>query len=213
MLFLGVSLEITRCRSISASSSSLLGGGHITRKNVSMSLRSALRAQTADCHAAVDTLFGSFNLSRTQDYKAFLRAHARAVPSVEHALEEAGINSLLPDWPERRRAHLLAADIRELDDRLPVPLPRPALRCEAAVWGAAYVLEGSKLGGALLAKAVPDHLPSSYLSPQGPKGAMRLFMDRLDASKVDDPGAAVAAARDVFDLFLKAGQVELEAVT
>ncbi len=41
---------------------------------------------------------------------------------------------------------------------------------------------------------------------------MRLFMDRLDASKVDDPDAAVAAARDVFDLFLKAGQVELEAV-
>ncbi|MGO7899536.1 biliverdin-producing heme oxygenase [Rhizobium ruizarguesonis] len=171
-----------------------------------MSLRSALRAQTADCHAAVDTLFGSFNLSRTQDYKAFLRAHARVVPSVEHALEKGGIGRLLPDWPERRRAHRLAADIRELDDRLPILLPQPILRCEA------YVLEGSKLGGALLAKAVPDHLPSSYLSPQGPKGAMRLFVDRLDASKVDDPGAAVAAARGVFDLFLKAGQVELEAV-
>ncbi|TBZ13370.1 biliverdin-producing heme oxygenase [Rhizobium leguminosarum] len=177
-----------------------------------MSLRSALRAQTADCHAAVDALFGSFNLSRAQDYKAFLRAHARVVPSVEHALEEAGIARLLPDWPERRRAHLLAADIRELGDRLPAPLPQPTLHCEAAVWGAAYVLEGSKLGGALLAKAVPDHLPSSYLTPQGQKGAMRLFMDRLDASKVDDPGAAVTAARNVFDLFLKAGQLTLETV-
>ncbi|TCA86800.1 biliverdin-producing heme oxygenase [Rhizobium leguminosarum bv. viciae] len=174
-----------------------------------MSLRSALRAQTADCHGAVDTLFGSFNLSRIQDYKAFLRAHARVVPSVEHALENGGIGRLLPDWPDRRRAHLLAVDILELDDRLPILLPQPVLRCEAAVWGAAYVLEGSKLGGALLAKAVPDHLPSSYLSP---KGAMRLFMDRLDASKVEDPNAAVAAARDVFKLFLKAGQAELEAV-
>ncbi|MBY5334462.1 biliverdin-producing heme oxygenase [Rhizobium leguminosarum] len=177
-----------------------------------MSLHSALRAQTADCHAAVDTLFGRFNLSRIQDYQAFLRAHARVVPSVEHALEEAGIARLLPDWPERRRVHRLAADIRELGDRLPAPLPQPALRCEAAVWGAAYVLEGSKLGGALLAKTVPDHLPSSYLSPQGPKSAMRLFMDRLDASKMDDPGVAVAAARDVFDLFLKAGHLTLEAV-
>ena len=212
MLFLGVSLEITRYRSISAHSPSVVGGRHITRKNVSMSLRSALRAQTADCHAAVDTLFGSFNLSRTPDYKAFLRAHARVVPAIEHALENGGIGRLLPDWPDRRRAHLLAADIRELDDRLPVLLPQPVLRCEAAVWGAAYVLEGSKLGGALLAKAVPDHLPSSYLKPQGPKGAMRLFMDRLDASKVDDPSLAAAAARDVFELFLKAGQVELEAV-
>ncbi|MBB4290906.1 heme oxygenase [Rhizobium leguminosarum] len=178
-----------------------------------MSLRSALRTHTADCHAAVDTLFGSFNLSRIQDYKAFLRAHARVVPSVEQALEEAGIARLLPDWLERRRAHLLAADIRELDDRLPVPVPQPALRCDAAVWGAAYVLEGSKLGGALLARAVPDHLPSSYLSPQGPKGAMRLFMDRLDGSNVGDPAAAIAAARDVFELFLKAGQLTLEAVS
>ncbi|MGO7957552.1 biliverdin-producing heme oxygenase [Rhizobium leguminosarum] len=177
-----------------------------------MSLRSALRAQTADCHAAVDTFFGSFNLSRIQDYRAFLRAHARVVPAIEHALENGGIGRLLPDWPERRRAHLLAADIRELDDRLPVLLPQPSLRSEAAVWGAAYVLEGSKLGGALLAKAVPDYLPHSYLSPQGPKGAMRLFMDRLDASTVDDPSLAAAAARDVFELFLKAGQVELEAV-
>lgn len=119
---------------------------------------------------------------------------------------------MLPDWPDRRRAHLLAADIRELDDRLPVLLPQLALLSEAAIWGAAYVLEGSKLGGLLLAKAVPDHLPNSYLSLQGPKGAMRLFMDRLDATKVEDPDAAVAAARDVFDLFLKAGQAELEAV-
>lgn len=212
MLFLGVSLEITRYRSISAKSPSVVGGRHITRKNVSMSLRSALRVQTADCHAAVDTLFGSFNLSRTHDYKAFLRAHARVVPAIEHALENGGIGRLLPDWPERRRAHLLAADIRELDDRLPVLLPQPALRSEAAVWGAAYVLEGSKLGGALLAKVVPDYLPNSYLSPQGPKGAMRLFKDRLDASNVEDPNAAVAAARDVFKLFLKAGQAELEAV-
>jgi heme oxygenase len=139
-----------------------------------------------------------------------LRAHARVVPSVEHALEKGGFGRLLPDWPERRRAHLLAADILELDDRLPVLLPQPVLRCEAAVWGAAYVLEGSKLGGALLAKAVPDHLPSSYLNPQGPKGAMRLFMDRLDASKVDDPGVAVTSACNVFDLFLKAGQLTLE---
>ncbi|MBY3224516.1 biliverdin-producing heme oxygenase [Rhizobium laguerreae] len=177
-----------------------------------MSLRSALRDQTADCHAAVDTLFGSFNLSLTQDYKAFLRAHARVVPSVEDALENGGIGRLLPDWPDRRRAHLLAADILKLDDRLPVLFSRPVLRCEAAIWGAAYVLEGSKLGGALLVKAVPDHLPSSYLNPQGPKGAMRLFMDCLDASKVDDPGVAVAAARNVFDLFLKAGQLTLETV-
>ena len=177
-----------------------------------MSLRSVLRAQTADCHAEVDKLFGTFDLSRKEQYRIFLRAHARIIPAAENALEEAGVIRLLPDWPERRRAQLLFADIGELGDRLPERLPQPALHGEAAVWGALYVLEGSKLGGALLAKSVPDPLPSSYLTPQGPKGAIKVFMDRLDASDVADPAAAVSAARALFDLFLKAGQLELEAV-
>lgn len=181
-----------------------------------MSLRSALRAQTADCHAEVDKLFGTFDLSITGQYRAFLRAHARVVPAAENALEDAGIVRLLPDWPERKRTQQLFADIRELGDRLPELLPPPALHGEAALWGALYVLEGSKLGGAVLARSVlarsvPDHLPSRYLSPQAPKGAMRTFMDRLDASGVDD-SAAISAARGIFDLFLKAGQLELEAV-
>ncbi|MBX4938769.1 biliverdin-producing heme oxygenase [Rhizobium binae] len=177
-----------------------------------MSLRSVLRAQTADCHAQVDKLFGTFDLSRKEQYKTFLRAHARIIPAAENALEEAGVVRLLPDWPERRRAQLLFADIGELGDRLPELFPPPAFHGEAALWGAVYVLEGSKLGGALLAKSVPDRLPSRYLTPQGERGAIRIFMDRLDASGVDDPAAAVSAARALFDLFLKAGELELEAV-
>ncbi|ARM89629.1 heme oxygenase-like protein [Rhizobium sp. CIAT894] len=177
-----------------------------------MSLRSVLRAQTADCHAEVDKLFGTFDLSNREQYKTFLRAHARVVPAAEDALEEAGIARLLPDWWGRRRAHLLLADLRELGDPLPPCLAPPALQSQPALWGALYVLEGSKLGGALLAKSVPGHLPSSYLTPQAPKGAMRIFMDRLDADDGDDPDAAVSAARSVFDLFLEAGQLELEAI-
>ncbi|MFS8145075.1 biliverdin-producing heme oxygenase [Rhizobium sp. BR 249] len=176
-----------------------------------MSLRSVLRAQTADCHAEVDKLFGTFDLSIPGQYRTFLRAHARVVPAAENALEDAGIIRLLPDWPERKRTQLLFADIHELGDRLPELLPPPALHGEAALWGALYVLEGSKLGGAVLTRSVPDHLPSRYLTPQAPKGAMRTFMDRLDASGVDD-SAAISAARGIFDLFLKAGQLELEAV-
>ncbi|MBX4910645.1 MULTISPECIES: biliverdin-producing heme oxygenase [Rhizobium] len=177
-----------------------------------MSLRSVLRAETADCHAKVDKLFGIFDLSSREQYRTFLRAHARIIPAAEHALEEAGVVRLLPDWPERRRAQLLFADIGELGDRLPKRLPPPPLQGDAALWGALYVLEGSKLGGAMLARSVPDHLPSSYLTPQGSKGATRVFMDRLDASSVDVPAATISAARMLFELFLRAGQLELEAV-
>ncbi|KEC74286.1 heme oxygenase [Rhizobium leguminosarum bv. phaseoli CCGM1] len=197
-----------------ASSRSLINGiiCHITQNTVRMSLRSVLRAQTADCHAEVDKLFGRFDLSNREQYRTFLRTHARIVPAAEYAIEHAGIRRLLPDWPDRRRAPLLFADIRALGDQMPALLPPPALGCEAALWGALYVLEGSKLGGALLAKSVPDHLPRSYLAPQGPKGAIRAFMERLDASDVGDPAIAVSAARNVFELFLKAAQLELEAV-
>ncbi|WP_064695469.1 biliverdin-producing heme oxygenase [Rhizobium aegyptiacum] len=177
-----------------------------------MSLRSVLRAQTVDCHTKVDKLFGAFDLSSKEQYRTFLRTHARIIPATENALEAAGVIRLLPDWPERRRAQLLFADIGELGDRLPEQLPPPALHGDAALWGALYVLEGSKLGGALLARSVPDHLPSRYLTPHGAKGAIRIFMDRLDASGIDDPSAAVSAARTLFDLFLKAGQLALETV-
>lgn len=175
-----------------------------------MSLRSALRAQTSDCHAEVDEIFGRFDLADPASYKAFLSAHARAVPAVELALEEAGIASLLPDWTERRRRELLMEDLAALDVAPPPLLSQPIFSNEAELWGAAYVLEGSKLGGAMLAKSVSPALPSSYLTPRGPKGGMKLFMDSLDAADLADPDGAVASARAVFALFQQAALLERE---
>lgn len=175
-----------------------------------MPLRSALRAQTSDCHAAVDDIFARFDLSNPRDYTAFLSAHARVLPSVEAALEQAGIADLLPDWADRRRNDLLASDLAELGVEMPPPLPVPDLQGEAQLWGTIYVLEGSKLGGAMLARAVPAHLPSLYLTPQGPKGSMKAFMDSLDAAVIGDPAEAVEAARAVFLLFQRAAETELE---
>jgi heme oxygenase len=174
-----------------------------------MSLRTALRAGTSDCHADVDEIFGRFDLAREADYKAFLSAHARAVPAVETALESAGIERLIPDWKERRRRDLLLDDLASMDAALPPSLDAPGMRDDAALLGAVYVLEGSKLGGAMLAKSVGEGLPSAYLSPFGPKGGMKAFMDMLEASGADE-AAAVEAARAVFALFHKAAAMELE---
>lgn len=174
-----------------------------------MSLRNALRAGTSDCHADVDEIFGRFDLAKPEDYRAFLSAHARAVPAVEAALEKAGIERLLPDWLERRRRDLLLGDLKAMDGLVPPSLPEPEFAGDASLWGAVYVLEGSKLGGAMLAKAVPSGLPSAYLSPFGPRGGMKAFMDRLDEAGTD-PDEAVAAARAAFALFRKAAEMELE---
>ncbi|KQV83719.1 biliverdin-producing heme oxygenase [Rhizobium sp. Root1220] len=175
-----------------------------------MPLRSALRAETSNSHAAVDAIFGRFDLADPLRYRSFLSAHARIVPGVEAALERAGIDALVPDWPDRRRRALLMADLADLDVEMPPQLPAPALSEEAHLWGAAYVLEGSKLGGAMLARQVPSTLPSRYLTPNGARGSARSFMDRLDNAALPDPTAAVDAARAVFALFREAAAIELE---
>ncbi|QFY60944.1 biliverdin-producing heme oxygenase [Rhizobium grahamii] len=177
-----------------------------------MSLRSALRAQTSDCHAEVDTIFGRFDLSDPPQYSLFLSAHARIVPVVEMALEHAGIIELLPDWPERRRRELLTADLADLGVKPPPLLEGFIVQQEAELWGAAYVLEGSKLGGAMLAKSVTAGLPARYLTPNGPRGSIKVFMDRLDEAAIADPETAISAARDVFALFRRAAEIELELV-
>jgi heme oxygenase len=159
----------------------------------------------------VDKVFAHFKLSDKAQYGAFLSAHARVLPAAEEALEAGGIASLLPDWNERRRRHLLMEDLQTLHLPRPSSLSPAPLTSASALWGAVYVLEGSKLGGAMLAKAVPAEFPSRYLSPNGEKGGMKLFMDSLDRAEGIDVDAATSAARAVFELFYRAAELELEA--
>jgi heme oxygenase len=175
-----------------------------------MSLRNALRTGTSDCHVVVDDLFGRFDLSDRGRYSAFLLAHARVIPAVEHALARSDIASLLPDWADRRRSDMLTADLSALGLVSRPPLGVADFSSQDELWGAAYVLEGSKLGGAILARLVPDTLPSAYLSHQGPKGAMKAFMERLGDAHIIDEDRAIAAARSIFDHFRRAAELELE---
>lgn len=175
-----------------------------------MTLRNALRAGTGEYHNVVDGLFGRFDIADRRQYAAFLLGHARVLPAVEQALEQGGVERLIPDWADRRRADMLRADLCALERAMPPLPPFSPLSTTDALWGAAYVLEGSKLGGAVLAKRVPTGFPSTYLSFQGPKGAMKAFMDRLDANSTVDHERAIAAARGVFAAFRAAAELELE---
>ena len=171
--------------------------------------RAALRAGTAADHERLDTLFGDFRLDDPNDYRAFLKAHAMALTAAEQALDAAGFADRLADWPRRKRGEAIAADLAAIGEPAPAPLPAPALDTPAAQWGAAYVIEGSRLGGALLARSVPDDQPKSYLGSAQPPGSWRKFLENIDKALTlpQDIADATESARAMFGLFEQAGKM------
>lgn len=175
-------------------------------------VRQALRAATGGSHARVDAAFSGFDLSDRAGYGRFLGAQAAAHLAVEAALEASGVEAVLPDWPRRRRADLLRGDLAALG--LPAP-PVEALAGfdgPAAVLGAVYVLEGSRLGGALLRRSVPAELPCAFLGASDP-AAWRGLLAQLDAQVTsgNDVERATNAALRVFTLFELSGKRFLKA--
>lgn len=164
--------------------------------------RARLRAATAEDHARVDACFARFDVARPDDYRRFLRAQARAYLPVEAAVDCAEAARLVPDWAERRRAAALRQDLADLAIAPPGFERYPLDATPAALLGTIYVLEGSRLGGHLLARRVAEHFPRRFISGSD-QGRWRRFVALLDAT-LTSPQAfdeAIAAARRVFGQF------------
>ncbi len=171
------------------------------------SARNLLRTATTPDHQRVDDAFAGFDLSSRDGYRAFLIAQAQPLMTVEAAIEAFDPVAFLPDWPERRRAPLIAADLADLAAPMPTHAPFE-LTDAAAALGAIYVLEGSRLGGALLARNVPMDLPDRFIRcPPAPK-RWRGLIEVLDGTLTsgDQRDAAIGAARAVFDLFWRSAR-------
>ena len=161
-----------------------------------------LREATADAHARLDGLFSSFDLGDPADYARFLRAQAGAFFGVEASLEAAGVAQVLDDWPARRRAQLLREDLTTLGAVIPAPETPPVIVGEAAILGAVYVLEGSRLGGTMLVRTLSDTAPKTFLTPGNPL-LWRTFVATLDKrlSSGEERAEAAKSACAVFDIF------------
>lgn len=166
-----------------------------------MSARAALRAATAAKHAAVDAIFSRFDLTDSRSYVRFLVAHARVLPAIE--LRLAGFEELPPFAP---RTEALRADLAALGLAMPEPLDFPPPQSRAAALGALYVIEGSRLGGVMLARLVSPDLPRAYLSAGHAAGAWRAFSERLDdeCGGIERLRQAIAGAEAAFDLYARA---------
>lgn len=154
------------------------------------SVHTFLRRETERWHLRVEAAFAPFDLVSLPGLAGFLRAQAEAVDPIEAALDQAGIASLLPDWPARRRAAALKRDLEAIGSGEPfTPLPQPSLGTTAHQLGAVYVLEGSRLGGKVLARRVatsedPRVLgATNFLRHEAGPGAWRQFLGVLEAAE------------------------------
>ncbi|MBB6125200.1 biliverdin-producing heme oxygenase [Sphingobium subterraneum] len=162
-----------------------------------------LRAVTRVDHDAVDAAFLRFSLQTRDGYRAFLTAHARVLPVAERRLDPAFLTG---DWHGRSEA--LRADLADLGCAMPTEDALLLPTGEAARWGALYVLEGSRLGGAVLEKQVLTGLPTRFLGATHPHGAWRRFLDMLNAADTGPAWRAQAAegAKALFGAYAVAAQ-------
>ena len=163
-----------------------------------------LRAATRAAHDQVDAAYSHWDLGDRAGYTAFLSAQARAFLPVEAALADAS-PAPLGDWSQRARAPLLIADLADLGVTAPAG-ERVAFATPSAMLGGFYVLEGSRLGGAMLLRSVAPGLPTRFLAPSSVKGHWQKFLSALEQELASDVqrAQAVAGAQIVFDRFLRA---------
>ena len=173
-----------------------------------MTAREQLKAATQAAHDRVDAAF-DHDLANPITYVAFLTAQAAAYFPVEQALTDGGAARLIENWDEARRAPLLTADLATLDCVPSDPISPPEYRGEAAVVGGLYVLEGSRMGAAVLRRRVLPGLPIAFLSARAEPGSWTRFIASLDQllyspQRLD---AAIQAASATFACFERAAKL------
>ena len=174
-----------------------------------MPVRDRLRAVTREAHERVDHRFSRYDLGDPEQYRGFLEAHHAVLPACERMLEASGAANLVEGWAHRVRTPALVADLVDLGAHPARDAPTRKRLTPAAAFGMMYVLEGSRLGGAILARRV---LAGASIQCRGATRYLRhgeglrlwpSFLAALEASSEvhNDPDAVVASAIETFGLF------------
>lgn len=179
---------------------------------LSVSILDSLRTETRADHEALEARLPLTTPALTLDvYVGILRAFRSVVGPLETRLAHLGLPARLDfGW----RAPLLDADLAALGD--PAGGPHTAGEwadlTHAAALGACYVLEGSTLGGQVIARhlaplKVTAERGGAYFAGHGAQTGPRwkAFRAALDASVLPgEEAAVVAGARRTFHAFHRA---------
>jgi heme oxygenase (biliverdin-IX-beta and delta-forming) len=144
-----------------------------------LTLTTELRAKTAQVHEALDSKL-THAFEQVDQYIAFLRASYRVLSNLDRALGD------LVQRPMAERCAQVASDLEALGQASPQADPAAWQPTDVAeAMGCAYVVEGSRLGGLVLAKVVERQLglsATNYLRGKGPltKDSWKGFMTELD---------------------------------
>lgn len=122
-----------------------------------------IKSYTKPEHASLEKhLIGIIKGIRTvQQYIDLLRMFYGFYQALEVDMEQYLTQEHIPDIKQRRKADALLQDIRELGGEQPLQttIEIPVINSYASALGAAYVLEGSTLGGVIIAKMIKTQLP------------------------------------------------------
>ncbi len=174
-----------------------------------MSLLTSLRTGTRDAHTRVEDRVDVLRAGRNpHTYAPVLQAFRSLYAPLEQALDRSPLTlDVVPDHAHRRKTGWLDEDLAALGAAVPPDLEVPRLATVEDVAGTCYVLEGATLGGAVVARALPD-VPHRFFASYGSRrGAMwagfRGHLRALDERGVDE-ARTVASAQRTFGLFEQA---------
>ncbi|HCC63345.1 MAG TPA: hypothetical protein DEQ55_19620 [Pseudomonas sp.] len=117
---------------------------------------------------------------------------------------------MLDDWPLRCRRQALLADLKALGCAEPPLTPAGMAPSPGWSWGAAYVIEGSRLGGRVLSRRVAEANPSAplrYLNHGSATPLWPSFLQKLEQQgSACDWSEVLTGANDTFERFLGAAR-------
>lgn len=117
--------------------------------------RTLLRDACARAHARLDARLERVNFNDRAAYADMLSRMSAPLSALEGALTAGIARQLFDDWAERRRTPALREDIASLGGHFRQRFA-PAIDQEAEAFGVLYVLEGSRLGGRVLARQAAE---------------------------------------------------------